>query len=78
MSEQISPSIAYHNFINTCRSPTTQKSYQKAIEYFMRFLKVDSWDKLVESDPKNIQRNICDYIMFMRYTLRYVKHSDNF
>jgi hypothetical protein len=31
----------------------------------MKFLKVDNWDKLLESDPKIIQRNICDYIMFM-------------
>lgn|SRR5919112_2260293 len=68
MSEQVSssPSIAYHNFINTCRSSTTQKTYKKSLEYFMKFLKVDNWDKLIESDPKSIQRNICDYIMFMR------------
>jgi site-specific recombinase XerD len=65
MSEQVS-SIAYHNFINTCRSAATQKCYQKSLEYFMKFLKVDNWDKLLESDPKIIQRNICDYIMFMR------------
>jgi hypothetical protein len=32
----------------------------------MKFLKVDNWDKLLEPDPKGIQRNICDYIMFMR------------
>src|SRR5918998_4464977 len=34
MSEQVSssPSIAYHNFINTCRSSTTQKTYKKSLE----------------------------------------------
>ena len=32
----------------------------------MKFLKVDNWDKLLKSDPKSIQRNICDYVMFMR------------
>ena len=32
----------------------------------MEFLKVDNWEKLLEPDPKIIQRNICDYIMFMR------------
>ena len=66
MSEQISSSIAYHNFINTCRSAYTRKCYQKSIEYFMKFLKVDNWDDILESDPKIIQRNICDYIMFMK------------
>jgi site-specific recombinase XerD len=67
MSEQVpTSSIAYHNFINTCRSAMTQKSYQKSLEYFMKFLKVDNWDNLLELDPKIIQRNICDYIMFMR------------
>ena len=66
MFEQTASSIAYHNFINTCRSATTKKSYKKSLEYFMRFLKVEDWDKLLESDPKTIQKNICDYIVFMR------------
>src|SRR5215207_3705018 len=66
MFEQTASSIAYHNFINTCRSATTQKSYRKSLEYFMKFLKVHNWDDLLESDPKIIQKNICDYIMFMR------------
>jgi hypothetical protein len=51
MSEQVS-SIAYHNFINTRRNSTTQKSYKKSLEYFMLFLKVDNWDGQLESDPK--------------------------
>jgi integrase len=65
MSEQVT-SVAYHNFINTCRNSTTQKSYKKSLEYFMKFLKVENWDELLEPDPKTIQRNICDYIMFMK------------
>ena len=56
MSEQVpTSSIAYHNFINTCRSAATQRSYKKSLEYFMKFLKVDNWDKLLESDPKIIK-----------------------
>ena len=60
MSEQVT-SVAYHNFINTCRNSTTQKSYKKSLEYFMRFLKVDNWDKLLEPDPKTIQVTSSSY-----------------
>lgn len=65
MSAQVS-SRPYHNFINTCRSPVTRKHYVKSLEYFMRCLKIDNCDKLLELDPKLLQMNICDYIVFMR------------
>jgi integrase len=58
--------MAYSNFINTCRSPVTRKHYIKSLEYFMKFLRLDSYEKLLNSDPKLIQRNICDYIVFLK------------
>lgn len=58
--------MAYRNFVNTCRSPITRKHYKKSLEYFMKFLKVDNYDKLLETDPKIIQMNICDYIVFLK------------
>ena len=39
-----------------------QKILQKVSRIFMKFLKIDNWDRLLELDPKIIQRNICDYI----------------
>jgi hypothetical protein len=57
MSEQVT-SIAYHNFINTCRNSTTQKSYKKSLEYFMKFLKVGNWDNPVVADGKKLSLNI--------------------
>jgi site-specific recombinase XerD len=65
MLAQVS-SRSYHNFINTCRSPVTRKHYVRSLQYFMSFMKIDDCDKLVDLDPKLIQVNICDYIVFMR------------
>jgi site-specific recombinase XerD len=65
MSEQVS-SLAYHNFVNTCRSHVTRRHYIKSLEYFMKFLKINDYYGLLKSDPKVIQMNICDYIVFLR------------
>lgn len=70
MSQQVpsspSPAAAYRNFINTCRSPVTRKHYTRSLEYFMKFLKLDDYDRILDMDPKLFQMNICDYIVFLR------------
>jgi integrase len=59
---------AYRNFIDACRSPHTRYQYQKAIEYFMSYLRIpqQEYSKLLEPDPRIIQANIIDYISFLR------------
>ena len=59
-------SAAYRNFVNTCRSPVTRKHYTKSLEYFAKFLKLDDYDRILEMDPKLLQMNICDYVVFLR------------
>lgn len=70
MSQQVpssqSSSAAYRNFINTCRSPVTRKHYTRSLEYFTKFLKLDDYDRILDMDPKLLQMNICDYIVFLR------------
>src|SRR5688500_19036959 len=70
MSQQVSSSqsssVAYRNFINTCRSPVTRKHYARSLEYFTKFLKIDDYDRILDMDPKLLQMNICDYIVFLR------------
>jgi integrase len=70
MSQQVpssqSSSAAYRNFINTCRSPVTRKHYTRSLEYFMKFLRIDDYDRILDMDPKLLQMNICDYIVFLR------------
>lgn len=67
MSEQIS-SIAYRNFVDTCRSALTRKIYIKSLQYYMRYLRLadDDYDKLLHEDTKIPQTNICDYISYLR------------
>lgn len=64
--EQVLPSLAHNNFINTCRSPATRTLYKRGMEYFMKFSKLDDYDRILDLDPKVLQMNICDYIVFLK------------
>jgi hypothetical protein len=57
------PSLAYHNFVDTCRSQATRRVYIKALRYFMGYLRLSlqAYDKLLDKDPKFIQMDICDF-----------------
>jgi hypothetical protein len=61
-------SLAYRNFIDTCRSRATRKVYIKALRYFMGYLRLplQVYDKLLDKDPKSIQMDICDFISYLR------------
>ena len=63
-----STSLAFRNFIQTCKSPETRHAYIKALYRFMDYLQIprSEYDKLLEKDPKIIQMDICDYITFLR------------
>jgi hypothetical protein len=65
-------SLAYHNFVDTCRSQATRRVYVKALRYFMGYLRLSlqAYDKLLDKDPKFIQMDICDFITFMKKTIR--------
>jgi hypothetical protein len=67
-------SIAYRNFVNTCRSAKTRKDYERSLHYYISYLRLELdklneqslYDYLVQQDPKVIQMNICDYITYLR------------
>lgn len=63
--------LAYHNFIETCRSPATRDVYLKSLHYFMDYQKIshmtdDQYEKLLEKDPKLIQIDVCNFITYLR------------
>jgi integrase len=62
------PTIAYRNFVQTCRSAETRKIYVNALHYFMDYLKLghEEYDKLLDKDTKLIQMDICDWISHLR------------
>lgn len=61
-------SLAYHNFTQTCRSPSTRRIYEIGLNNFMDFLQIPngSYDRLVEKDNKLIQMDICNFITYLR------------
>jgi integrase len=67
VSEQVSIE-AYHNFAQTCRSPSTRRIYEIGLHNFMDFLKIsdNAYDKLVDKDHKLIQMDICAFITYLR------------
>jgi site-specific recombinase XerD len=67
-SSKTDSSLAYRNFVDTCRSEATRRVYIKALRYFMGYLRLPSqaYDKLLDKDPKSIQMDICDFITFLR------------
>lgn len=58
----------YRNFIHSLRSSATKTDYTRALKYFMDFLKLDhnDYSSLLPSDPKLIQSNIIDFLIFLR------------
>jgi hypothetical protein len=46
----------------------TRQHYVKALHYFMTYLHIplDAYDKLLDSDSKILQMNICDYISHLK------------
>jgi integrase len=66
-------SIAYRNFIHSLKSPKTRADYLRSLGYYMSFLKVklqeernDSYEKLLQQDPKIIASDIIDFIIHLK------------
>jgi site-specific recombinase XerD len=64
-AQQTAAEHAYREFVDSLtKSPATRTLYVQALHYFTNYLGVprDSYDKLVDKDPKIIQMNISDFI----------------
>jgi integrase len=60
---------AYHNLIDTCKTAPTRYLYLKSVRYFLRYQGLDEendFDKLLTQDPKIIQANLAQFIVFLR------------
>ena len=55
----------YFNFINSLRSEATKKEYDWAFRVFLEHYKITS-DKLAETDPKDIEALVIDYIVLLK------------
>lgn len=59
---------SYKNFINSIKSEHTKVTYDRALKYFMTFMKIDGdkYYKLLEKAPRLIEEDIRDYIIYLR------------
>jgi integrase len=70
----------YRIFIEGLKSPVTKAAYTFALQKYMKYLKIDSPDNLLEyqNNPKFIQKQIIDYLISLKNPptcLRYATRS---
>ena len=65
---KVTSNAVFRNFSEACRSPETRSIYTLGLHYFMDYLRLDrsSYDKLLEKDPRTIQMDVRDYIIYLR------------
>ena len=78
--EPILTGYPYRIFIEGLKSPVTKAPYSFALQKYMKYLKTDSPDDLLEyqNNPKFIQNKIIDYLISLKdppISLRYATRS---
>ena len=61
---------SYRNFIEAVHSPHTRYSYNNSLSLYLKYKKVDSCDLLLQEDPRLIQQQLIDYIIYLREDLK--------
>jgi integrase len=68
---------SYRNFIEVIHSPFTRSIYRNALFNYMRFKKVESCDLLLKEDPRVIEEQLIDYVIYNREELKIASNSIN-
>jgi site-specific recombinase XerD len=68
---------SYRNFIEAIHSPFTRSIYRNALFNYMRFKKVESCDLLLKEDPRVIEEQLIDYVIYNREELKIASNSIN-
>ena len=66
--QQQQQSLAYREFVDSIKSPASRVLYIQALHYFMDYLRIPrgDYDRLLDKDPKLIQMDIKDFIIFLK------------
>lgn len=59
-------SEVYGNFINSLDSEVTKDRYSQSLKYFMQYLKIETYEALLEIDNIKLEGLIRNYIVYMR------------
>ena len=57
---------SYRNFIQAIHSPFSRQVYTTVLKQFMQYRKVDNCDRLLEGDPRLIQSQLIEYIIYLK------------
>ena len=68
---------AYRNFIEAVHSPYTRISYRNSLQLYMEYRKIDDCQQLLEGDPRLIQDQLRDYIIYLREELKVATSTIN-
>jgi integrase len=68
---------SYRNFIEAIHSPFTRSIYRNALISYMRFKKVESCDLLLKEDPRVVEEQLIDYVIYNREELKIASLSIN-
>jgi integrase len=66
---------SYRNFIEAVHSPFTRSIYRNALFNYMRFKKVESCDLLLKEDPRIVEEQLIDYVIYNREELDIASNS---
>jgi site-specific recombinase XerD len=67
----------YRNFIETVHSPYTRMVYRNSLQLYMRFRKVNDCSQLIQGDPRLIQSQLIEYIIYLRENRKLGSNSIN-
>ena len=56
----------YRNFINSLDSEDTRKSYRHSLDYFMKFLKVETYEQLLNYEHAKLEGIVRDFIIYLK------------
>ena len=53
-------------FEQSLTSDVSRSNYLGRLEAFMKFLEIDDYDRLIKTDPKILQTNVEDYVIYLK------------
>lgn len=68
---------SYRNFIEAIHSPFSRNVYRNVLKQYLRFRKLENCDKLLEGDPRLIESQLIEYIIYLREERKLVGGSIN-
>ena len=61
---------SYRNFIETIHSRFTRTTYKNSLSLYLRHRGVNDCEQLLQGDPKIIQSQLIDYVIYLREELQ--------